>query len=495
MAETIKVRKKNPLDEEEPSIETETADPIGDGVDRSKSKKGVPKGGVVPKDTSKEVPDISTVQSPATDTVSPETRTAINDSIIKALTTTSQNPAARAEALLEDRIANRPRAKSRSEYDRQMKKLREATYAETGATDPLNRTRPGSYTDADLKRTGANQMGYDWSKTDDPLRGSRLGRNAIESPAATPLSQPATSNAVGESPAAKPLGGGLGGVKKAREDRMASFTPRPSGAGLTTSIQSSDGRVLAKRGEGEAVVAKGGLQGAMGGTEDRPGALTLTQAGESAIRDRLTVQETSAPTDKPLSGSRVVTGRYGTAIGGTRVLDKMKNDGTVPKDFNTTSITEKATVDAIARPPLQSAGELTTREVTRTVGQAPLPEKYAEGRNKLLAGAGQTAKSQGSVVGDAKPLLGRMAPGTGEAVDRKYDKIAADLKQQQEDKLGSDFLTAYKNSGGKVNAPKPGAPSPGPRTDQEKTDMQAFLAKKKEDDLKRRLMAKNSPTL
>jgi hypothetical protein len=280
-------------------------------------------------------------------------------------------------------------------------------------------------------------------------------------------------------------------LKDARTDNLKSLTeqrladPNRKPVGTITSIESSDGRVLAKRGEGEAVVAKGGLQGAMGGTEDLPGALTVTRAGENAIRDRLTVQETSAPTDKPLSGSRVITGRYGTAIGGTRVLDKLKNDGTVPKDFKTTPITEKATVDAIARPPLQSAGELTTRDVTRTVGQAPLPEKYAEGRDKLLAGAGQTAKSQGSVVGDAKPLLDRMAPGTAQAIDQKSDKIAADLKQQKEDKLGSDFLNAYKASGGKVNAPKPGTPSPGPRTDQEKAAMQAFV--NKDDELKRRL--------
>lgn len=466
MAEIIKFRKKSPLDEEEPSNR------IGS-------------------------------------TVSDEARAAINDNIIKALTT-PDNPAARAEALLADRIENRPRAKSRSEYDRQMKKLREATYAETGATDPLNKSsRPGSYTDADLKQRGATQMGYDWSKTDDPLRGSRLGPGSLPKPTRpTPLSQPATSNAAGEAPAAatspsqtatsdaageapaaQPLGGGLGGVKKAREERVASFTPRPSGAGLTTSIQSSDGRVLAKRGEGEAVVAKGGLQGAIGGTEDRPGALTLTRTGENAIRDRLTVQETSAPTDKPLSGSRVITGRYGTAIGGTRVLDKLKNDGTVPKDFKTTSITEKATVDAIALPPLQSAGELTTREITRTVGQAPLPEKYAEGRDKLLAGAGQTAKSQGSVVGDAKPLLDRMAPGTGQAIDQKYDRIAANLKQREQNEMGNAFLNTTASKGIK-STPKPGAESPGARTPQEAQAQQEFVQNndpKKAEEIRKRL--------
>jgi hypothetical protein len=161
------------------------------------------------------------------------------------------------------------------------------------------------------------------------------------------------------------------------------------------------------------------------------------------------------------------------------VLDKLKNDGVVPKNFNTTSVTEKATVDAIARPPLQNAGELTTREVTQTVGQAPLPKKYAEARDKILAESGQTAKSQGTVVGDAKPLLDRMAPGTGQAIDQKYDRIAADLKQQQSDKLGSAFLNAYTSSGGKVGTPKPDAESPGPRTKEDLAAMQAFLDKEK----------------
>ena len=275
------------------------------------------------------------------------------------------------------------------------------------------------------------------------------------------------------------------GLKNARAENLQAITaqrladPNRKPVGIVTSIESSDGRVLAKRGEGESVVARGGTQGAMGGLEDRPGDLKLTQAGENAIRDRLTVQETSAPTDKPLSGSRVVTGRYGTGIGGTNVLDKLKNDGAIPKNFNTTSVTEKATVDAIARPPLQSAGELTTREVTRTVGQAPLPKESEDARTKFLADSGQTAKRDGAVVGDAKPLLDRMAPGTGQAIDRKYDKIAADLTQQRDDKLGGQFLDAYKASGGKVGAPKADAQSPGPRTDQEKATMQAFLDKEK----------------
>lgn len=135
-------------------------------------------------------PSSSSIQSAnaPSSTLSPETRAAINDNIIKALTT-PENPAARAEALLADRMNNRPLARSRAEYDRQVKKLREETFAEVGATDPLKRSsRPGSYTDADLKRTGANQMGYDWSKTDDPLRGSRLGDKATT--AATPQQPP-----------------------------------------------------------------------------------------------------------------------------------------------------------------------------------------------------------------------------------------------------------------------------------------------------------------
>jgi hypothetical protein len=273
----------------------------------------------------------------------------------------------------------------------------------------------------------------------------------------------------------------MAALKTARSDNLKAITeqrmadPNRKPVGTEMAITSGEtGRVLMKRGEGEARVARGGL-----GTQDVLGKMELTPAGENAIRDRLTVQETSAPTDKPLSGSRVITGRYGTAIGGTRVLDKLKNDGAVPKNFNTTSVTEKATVDAIARPPLQNAGELTTREVTRTVGQAPLPEKYAEGRDKILADAGQTAKRDGAVVGDAKPLMDRVSAGTVNNIDKRADRVAADLKQSKEDKLGSDFLNAYNSSGGKVGTPKPDAESPGPRTKEEKAEMQAFVNKEK----------------
>lgn len=216
-------------------------------------------------------------------------------------------------------------------------------------------------------------------------------------------------------------------LKDARTDNLKSLTeqrladPNRKPVGTITSIESSDGRVLAKRGEGEAVVARGGTQGAVGGTEDRPGALTLTRDGENAIRDRLTVNKTEG-------GGTTVTGRYGTAMSGPKSMtDQLKDRGMIAKDF-----------------------QLTPEQKT---GQAALPKEYTEGRDKLLAESGQTAKSQGTVVGDAKPLLDRMAPGTAQAIDQKADKIAADLKQQKEDKLGSDFLTAYKNSGGRVSSP------------------------------------------
>jgi hypothetical protein len=114
----------------------------------------------------------------------------------------------------------------------------------------------------------------------------------------------------------------MAALKTARSDNLKAITeqrmadPNRKPVGMVTAITSGQsGEVLMKRGEGEARVARGGLQGAVGGTEDVPGKMELTPAGEKAIRDRLTVQETSAPTDKPLSGSRVITGRYGTAIG------------------------------------------------------------------------------------------------------------------------------------------------------------------------------------
>ena len=251
----------------------------------------------------------------------------------------------------------------------------------------------------------------------------------------------------------------MDGLKSARADNLKALTeqrmadPNRKQVGMVTEITSGmDGQVLARRGEGDARVARGGTQGAMGGTVDVPGKLELTQAGENAIRDRLTVNKTA-------DGATTVTGRYGTAVGGKSTLDQMKDQGLVAKDF-----------------------QLTSEQKT---GQAPLPKEYTDAKTKMLADAGQTAKRDGAVVGDAKPLLDRMAPGTGEAVDRKYDKIATDLKQQQSDKLGNDFLNAYKTAGGKVGTPNSNAPSPGPRTDQEKTAMQGFL--NSNDELKRKL--------
>lgn len=92
---------------------------------------------------------------------------------------------------------------------------------------------------------------------------------------------------------------------------------------------------------------------------DVPGKLELTQAGENAIRDRLTVNKTP-------DGATTVTGRYGTAIGGVSTKDQLK-------------------------------------EVA--------PQSFEKARTALLETAGQTAKKDGDVVGDAKPLLDRMAPG------------------------------------------------------------------------------------
>lgn len=455
-------------------------------------------------------------------TVTPDTREKINNAILEALSPGSGG----------ERVPIRWPSGA-------------VTYERKGKRGGANFS--GSYTNDQLRAMGANKMGADWSKTDDPLRGSRLDafkeknksaqaedtrRQGIRDSNSVDISKNIAAGLTGrqifqdnqgrvegpaelkarlmkegadidtatiaageryrdmfDAPNSKPGGFGMRGgqrdavinakpedrmgimakLKDARADNLKGLTeqrladPNRKPVGITTSIQSSDGRVLAKRGEGEAVVARGGTQGAMGGTEDRPGPLTLTEAGENAIRDRVTVNKTEG-------GDTVATGRYGTAMSGPKSMtDQLKDSGMISKDF-----------------------QLTPEQKT---GQAALPKEYAEGRDKILAEAGQAAKSQGTVVGDAKPLLDRMAPGTAQAIDQKSDKIAADLKQQKEDKLGSDFLTAYKNSGGTVNQPKPGAESPGPRTDQEKADMQAFLDKKKEDDMKRRLMAKNSSTL
>jgi hypothetical protein len=281
-------------------------------------------------------------------------------------------------------------------------------------------------------------------------------------------------------------------LKALTEQRMADPNRKPVGTEMAiTSGQT--GEVLMKRGEGEARVARGGLQGAVGGTEDVLGKMELTPAGENAIRDRLTVNKTA-------DGATAVTGRYGTGVSGPKsTVDQMKERGLIAKDF-----------------------QLTSEQKT---GQAPLPKEFADARTKMLADAGQTAKRDGAVVGDAKPLMDRVSAGTVNNIDKRADRVAADLKQSREDKLGSDFLKAYKDSGGKVSsasdpnktlftangmkvnaadvaannralpkelggqgmnlrdAAKP--TSLGPRTDQEKTAMQGFL--NSNDELKRKL--------
>lgn len=250
------------------------------------------------------------------------------------------------------------------------------------------------------------------------------------------------------------------GLKEARVGMLQDITERrnadpnrkPVGTEMAI-ISGQTGEVLMKRGEGEARVARGGLQGAIGGTEDVLGKMELTPAGENAIRDRVTVNKTA-------DGATAVTGRYGTGVSGPKsTVDQMKERGLIAKDF-----------------------QLTSEQKT---GQAPLPKEFADARTKMLADAGQTAKRDGAVVGDAANLVNRVSAGTVNNIDKRADKIAADLKQQQSDKLGNDFLNAYKASGGKVGTPNPNAPSPGPRTDQEKTAMQGFL--NSNDELKRKL--------
>jgi hypothetical protein len=85
-------------------------------------------------------------------------------------------PAHRAEDLIRARLATAPMARNRAEYDKKVRTIREETYLDMGVEDPLRPKRKGSYTSAELRRMGANEMGFDWGKTDDPLRGNRLNR-------------------------------------------------------------------------------------------------------------------------------------------------------------------------------------------------------------------------------------------------------------------------------------------------------------------------------
>lgn len=310
-----------------------------------------------------------------------ELRDKINEKLLESLSgDTSQASKIRStENTLADRLTSvkdggsRPLARSRAEYNRQVKKIREATYDEAGLSDPLKGAkREGAYSDDELRKMGANKMGYDWSKTNDPLRGNRL--EALKAAQATPqtngapvVSTETTSQNTPTSPSPKVPSSIAEELKSSRRDNLQSFIgARNKQTGTVTEITSGvDGQVLARRGEGASVVASGGAQGAMGGLEDKPGQMTLTKAGENSIRDRLTVNKTA-------DGATVVTGRYGTAVGGKSALDQMKDQGLVAKNF-----------------------QLTPEQKT---GQAPLPKEFEEARTKFLADAGEKKRRLGGTV-------------------------------------------------------------------------------------------------
>lgn len=418
-------------------------------------------------------PDLSLTSQPQS-SLDPSTRKAVNDAIIKSLTSSAP-----------------------SGQGPEFRPIRWPSGAVTYERIPNTEPKYGP----DSQGRTADQMGYDWGSTDDQLRGNRLDdmaernkpaqaeaerRDDIRSGAALDIQKnlkegrtdrgifggsdgrvvgPAqlqkeliaggmnrndANIAAGQRyrdmfdlPNASSQGFGMRGgqqdavlkappgdrmaimeeLRNARRDNLQELARQrrenPTAAGFSgrevgtvTEIATADGRVLAKRTpEGGGAVVANGRTGTAG-------ALELTDAGERAIRDRTY----SMPTDKlgggtVASGGTVVTGKYGTAIGGVRVGDTLRAQG--------------------------------LKEGT--------PE-WDKARADLLANAGNAARSGGKVDSVAGALTSRMPSGSAEAIDQKWNNYERDQKIAAENKQGNDFLNAYEQAGGKVKKPAPDTP-------------------------------------
>jgi hypothetical protein len=241
-------------------------------------------------------------------------------------------------------------------------------------------------------------------------------------------------------------------LKDARKDNLQALTaarlnnPFRKEVGVTTKIETSDGRVLAERGEAVGV-ARGGTQGAVGGSVDKIGPMELTLDGKRAIANRLSVATTTPEklgfqstnpspqekkdfensfksknpntpvpgVDRPTNEVRAVTGRFGTAVGGVSITDQLKNQGKLPVGF-----------------------ELTPEQRT---GQAPLPKDYDVMKRELISNSTNVAKNEGAVsdTGTRAAMLGAGPQGVA-AIDTETAKAVADQRAVQASKASDATL-------------------------------------------------------
>jgi hypothetical protein len=242
-------------------------------------------------------------------------------------------------------------------------------------------------------------------------------------------------------------------LKDARADNLRAQTearlnnPFRKEVGVTTKIETSDGRVLAERGEAVGV-ARGGTAGAVGSSVDKIAPMELTLDGKRAIANRLSVATTTpeklgfqstSPSpqekkdfensfksknpntpvpgvDRPTNEVRVVTGRYGTAVGGgISIKDQLVSQGKLPRDF-----------------------ELTPEQRT---GQAPVPKEYAAMKQELLANAANVAKNEGRVSDSGtRAVMRGVGPQGVAAIDTETAKAVADQRAVQASKASDATL-------------------------------------------------------
>lgn len=219
-------------------------------------------------------------------------------------------------------------------------------------------------------------------------------------------------------------------LKNARADNLRAQTearldnPFRKEAGVTTKIETSDGRVLAER-EESVGVARGGTGGAVGGSVDKIGPMKLTSDGKRAIANRTSVATTTPEklgylpvpgADRSTNEVRVVTGRFGTAVGGgISIKDQLVSQGKLPQGFELT--------------PEQRRGE------------APLPKEYTAMKQELLNNAANVARNEGTISDPGTHAVMRGAGPEGvAAIDTATAKVVADQKMVQESKANEAAL-------------------------------------------------------
>ena len=242
-------------------------------------------------------------------------------------------------------------------------------------------------------------------------------------------------------------------LKNARKDNLESLTaarlnnPFRKEVGVTTKIETSDGRVLAER-EESVGVARGGTGGAVGGSVDKIGPMKLTSDGKRAIANRTSVATTTPEklgfqstnpspqekkdfensfksknpdspvpgADRPTNEVQVVTGRFGTAVGGApSIKDQLVSQGKLPQGF-----------------------ELTPEQRT---GQAPLPKEYAAMKQELLTNAANVARNEGTISDPGtRAVMRGVGPQGVAAIDTATAKAVADQKMVQESKASDATL-------------------------------------------------------